>query len=81
MSLGDFSFLKETIGGWLKISFKLGLLLNDVPVFHENRFEIRCGRIAGIVVTNCKISFVCFVVKSLVSVGELNFSQYFLNER
>ena len=52
MSLGDFSFLKGTIGGWLKISFKLGLLLNDVPVFHENRFEIRCGRIIGIVGSN-----------------------------
>ena len=36
-----------------------------------------------VVVTNGKISFVlfCFVAKSLVSVGELNFSQYFLNER
>ena len=31
--------------------------------------------------TNGKISFVCFVAKRLVSVGELNFSLYFLNER
>ena len=43
-----------------------GLLLNDVPVFHENLFEIRCGRIVGVVfnrflsVTNGKISFVLF---------------------
>ena len=49
MSLGDFSLLKATISGWLKISFELGLLLNDVRVFHENLFEIRSGRIVGIV--------------------------------
>ena len=31
----------------------LGLLLNDVPVFHENLFEIRCGQIiVGIVGSN-----------------------------
>ena len=73
----------------MKDMFKLGLLLNGVSAFHENLFEIRCGRIVGVVfnrflsVTNVKISFVlfCFVAKSLVSVGELNFSQYFLNER
>ena len=50
----------------MKYMFKLGLLLNDVPVFHENLFEIRCGRIVGVVfnrflsVTNGKISFVLF---------------------
>ena len=31
--------------------FKLRLLLNDVPVFHENLFEIQCGQIVGIVAT------------------------------
>ena len=37
---------------WLvKDMFKLRLLLNDVPVFHENHFEIQCGQIVGIVVT------------------------------
>ena len=36
---------------WLvKEMFKLRLLLNDLPVFHENRFEI-CGQIVGIVGT------------------------------
>ena len=45
MSLTDISFLYETIGGWLKIF--TALLLNDVPVFHENLFEIRYGRIIG----------------------------------
>ena len=29
--------------------FKLRLLLNDVPVFNENHFEIQCGQIVGIV--------------------------------
>ena len=38
MSLRDFSFLWEIIGGWLNM-FKLRLLLNDVPVFHENPFN------------------------------------------
>ena len=33
---------------WLvKDMFKLRLLLNDVPVFHENLFEIQCGRTVG----------------------------------
>ena len=37
---------------WLvKDMFKLRLLLNDVPVFHENLFEIQCGQIVGIVGT------------------------------
>ena len=36
---------------WLvKDMFKLRLLLNDLPVFHENLFEI-CGQIVGIVAT------------------------------
>ena len=36
---------------WLvKDTFKLRLLLNDLPVFHENLFEI-CGQIVGIVAT------------------------------
>ena len=30
----------------------LGLLLNDVLVFHENLFEIQCGQIVGIVGSN-----------------------------
>ena len=47
----------------VKDFYKLRLLLNDVPVFHENRFEIRCGQIVLEVVTNGKISqFVCFVL-------------------
>ena len=47
----------------VKDFFKLRLLLNDVPVFHENRFEIRCGQIVLEVVTNGKISqSVCFVL-------------------
>ena len=47
----------------VKDLFKLRLLLNDVPVFHENRFEIWCGQIVLEVVTNGKISqFVCFVL-------------------
>ena len=33
---------------------KVGLLLNDVPVFHENLFEIRCGRIVGVVCSSNK---------------------------
>ena len=37
---------------WLvKDMFKLRLLLNDVPVFHEHLFEIQCGQIVGIVAT------------------------------
>ena len=36
---------------WLvKDMFKLRLLLSDLPVFHENLFEI-CGQIVGIVAT------------------------------
>ena len=57
LSVGDIRWL-------VKDMFKLGLLLNDVPVFHENRFEIGCGLIASIVGStprNGKISFVCFV--------------------
>ena len=33
---------------------KLGLLLNDVPAFHENLSEIRCGRIVGVVCSSNK---------------------------
>ena len=37
---------------WLvKDTFKLRLLLNDLPVFHENLSEIQCGQIVGIVAT------------------------------
>lgn len=57
------------------LNHTLRLLLNDVPVFHDNLFGIRCGRIVGIVgdvVTNGKISFVYFVLLR---------RQYFLDER
>ena len=47
-----------------------------MPVFHENLFKILCGR----VVTNGKISF-AFVLACLCSLGELNFSKVFMNER
>ena len=68
----------------VKDFYKLRLLLNDVPVFHENRFEIRCGQIVLEVVTNAQnlsVCLFCFVAKSPFSAGELNFSLYFLNER
>ena len=49
-------FLPVEDNRWLvkviKDMFKLKLLLNDIPVFHENLFEIRCGRIVGIVGSN-----------------------------
>ena len=67
MSLTERFFLPVGDNRWLvKDMLKLGLLLNDVPAFHENLFEIRCGRIVGVVfnrflsVTNGKISFVLF---------------------
>ena len=41
---------------------KFRLLLDDVPVFHENLSEIRCSRVIGLglglVVTNGKITHV-----------------------
>ena len=81
----EFFLLAVGDNRWLvKDLFKLRLLLNDVPVFRENRFEIRCGQIVLEVVTNAQnlsVCLFCFVAKSLLSAGELNFSLYFLNER
>ena len=62
---------------------KSRLLLNDMPVCHENLLKIPCGRI---IVTNGKISFAFFVLlrrrtEVCCSVGELNFSQDFMDER
>ena len=72
----------------VKDLFKLRLLLNDVSVFHENPFEIWCGLIVlcwivlgGNKRQNLSVCLFCFVAKSLFSAGELNFSQYFVNER
>ena len=47
MSFRDY-FLPLRDNRWLVKDFlMLRLQLNDVPVFHENLFEIRCGRIVG----------------------------------
>ena len=45
--------------------FESRLLLNVMPLFHENLFTIRF----------------CFVKKNFFSFGELNFSQDFVDER
>ena len=60
---------------------KFRLLLDDVPVFHENLFKIRCNRVISGNKRQNFIRFLCFVAKSLCSVGELNFSQDFTDER
>ena len=60
---------------------KSRLLLNDMPVFIENRFKIQCGRVVS---GNKRYNFfhlLCFVTKSLFSLGELNLSQDFMDER
>ena len=55
MSLTERFFLPVGDNRWLvKDMLKLGLLLNDVPAFHENLFEIRCGRIVGVVCSSNK---------------------------
>ena len=47
MFLRDF-FLPVRDNRWLVKEFLyLRLLMNDLPVFHENLFEIRCGRMVG----------------------------------
>ena len=58
---------------------KSKLLLNDVPVFHENL--LRFGLVRLEVVTKHFFRLLCFVTQSICSVGELNFSQDFMNER
>ena len=60
---------------------KSRLLLDDVPVFHENLFKIQCSRIISGNKRSNFVRVICFVTKSHCSVGELNFSQDFMNER
>ena len=60
---------------------KFRLLLNDMLVFHKNLLKIRCGRVIS---GNKRLNFFrlfLFAAKSFCSVGELNFSQDFTNER
>ena len=55
------------------------MLLNDVPVFHENLLEIQCALIVGIVGSNKPqnlFCLFCFVAKSINAVSELNLSKY-----
>ena len=59
---------------------KFRLLLDDVPVFHENLFEIRCSWVISGNKRYNFFHFLFFVAKSLYSVGELNFSQDFTDE-
>ena len=55
MSLFDFSFSVRYIRWLVEDMCKSKLLLNDMPVFHENLFKIG---VAGLLaVTNDKISF------------------------
>ena len=56
------------------------LLLDDVPVFHKNLFKIRCSRVINGNKQKIFFRLLCFVTKSPCSVGELNFSQDFMNE-
>ena len=74
-------FLPVRHNGWLiKDFFEPRLLLNHVPVFHENLFKIRCGWIVSCNKRQNLFSLFSFDAKSLFSVTELNFSQSFLNE-
>ena len=54
--------------------------MHDVPVFHENLFEIRCAWIVEIVGrTNSKISFVCFVLLRRASILLVNLTSVSIN--
>ena len=57
------------------------LLLNDVPVFHENLFKIRCGRVISGIKRQIFFAFSVLLQRVTCSVGELNFSKDFMNER
>ena len=57
------------------------LLLNDVPVFHENLFKIRCGRVISGIKRQIFFHFSVLLQMVTCSVGELNFSKDFMNER
>ena len=60
---------------------KSRLLLNDMPVFNENRFKIQCGRVISGNKRQNFFHLLHFVTQSLCFVGELNFSQGFMDER
>ena len=74
-------FLPVRYNWWLIKDFsEPRLLLNHVPVFHENLFKIRCGWIVSCNKRQNLFSLFCFVAKSHFLVAELNFSLNFLNE-
>ena len=60
---------------------KSRLPLNDMPLFHENVYKIRCCRVIRGNKRQNHFRLLCFVTRSFCSVGELNFSQDFLHER
>ena len=72
VSTGDFSFQRDTIGGWLKICARLGYCSMICQCFM--RIVLRFGVAELQVVTNGKMSFVFCYEEPQCSVGELNFS-------